>query len=220
MEDRYEHCFHCDYLPGQKSKDAIAFGSQDNDVIVGNPISRPMRVAGRCAYLFNATYKGKPAVLKLSWIRTNRLPEGAVYRALEGHHVPNIPVVYMSGVIIKNFDGYRLEFPVIKYCGVSVVDFIHGFQNNKTTKAKAAPEMTRYIRQVVLTLSATLAANVIHHNVLGGNAYIIDWAFDRDKVIKTEGLRNPFTGTFMYMSACLLLVAKESSTLELPSLVA
>ncbi|KAJ2014470.1 hypothetical protein GGI03_005514 [Coemansia sp. RSA 2337] len=203
---------------------------------MGNPISHPVRIAGRCTHLFNVTYRGKSAILKLSRIRMNRLPEDAVYKVLYNlrarsedrseqvdgnmHGMPNLPEIYLSGVIIKNFDGYRLEFLVMEYCGASIVNHIRSLLSDTTTTSDAAPEAAHYICQVVSTLSAALAANVLHRDVSGGNAYIIDWAFDRDKVVKTEGLRNPFTGTFMHMSARLLLVAKESSILELPSLVA
>ncbi|KAJ2258276.1 hypothetical protein GGI13_000641 [Coemansia sp. RSA 455] len=223
-----------------ESEEADDFGSQVTDVIVGDPISRSVRIVGRCAYLFDATYKGNPAVLKLSWIQTNRLPEGAVYRALEEHQVPNIPKVYLSGIIIKNLDGYRLEFLVLEYCGVSVVDYIRGLLGNKKTKAKAAPEMTRYVRQVVSTLSEALAANVLHRDissgnitVKGGNMYVIDWGcakiikrpddeafakqlaaywtFDWEEVIAAEELMDPFTGTPLYMSTRLLLEAVKRS---------
>ncbi|KAJ2886672.1 hypothetical protein H4R27_000461 [Coemansia aciculifera] len=223
-------------LDGQP-KEATGFGSQDTDVLVGDPISRPVRIAGRCTYLFNATYKGKAAVTKLSWIPTNRMPEGAVYRVLEGHGVPNLPKVHKSGIIIKNFDGYRLEFLVMEYCGISVVDYIRGLLGDTKTTSDAAPQATIYVRQVVSTLTAALAANVLHRDVSGGNiaikagnAYVIDWgyakvlkkpddeafaqqlatywAFDWDEVIPTEGLKDPFTGTPLYMSARLLLGAK------------
>ncbi|KAJ2053425.1 hypothetical protein H4S04_000683 [Coemansia sp. S16] len=218
----------------------ISFGSLDTDVFVGDLISRSVRIAGRCAYLFDATYKGNPAVLKLSWIQTNRLPEGAVYRALEEHQVPNIPKVYLSGVIIKNLDGYRLEFLVLEYCGISIVDHIRGLHSNMKTRAKAALEMAPYIRQVVSTLSAALAANVLHRDISAGNIatkggkmYVIDWGcakiikrpddeafakqlatywtFDWDEVIAAEELMDPFTGTPLYMSTRLLLEAVKRS---------
>ncbi|KAJ2104275.1 hypothetical protein GGI09_000192 [Coemansia sp. S100] len=218
-----------------KSKEADDFGSQVTDVIVGDPISRPVRIVGRCAYLFDATYKGNPAVLKLS--------------ALEEHQVPNIPKVYLSGVINKNFDGYRLEFLVMEYCGASIVDHIRSLLSDTTTTSDAAPEAAHYICQVVSTLSAALAANVLHRDVSGGNiavfdgnAYVIDWgyakalkkpddeafasqlatywAFNWDEVTKTEKLKDPFTGTPFYMSARLLLGAKMRSIYDdLESLV-
>ncbi|KAJ2094351.1 hypothetical protein GGI16_005574 [Coemansia sp. S142-1] len=218
----------------------ISFGSLDTDVFVGGLISRSVRIVGRCAYLFDATYKGNPAVLKLSWIQTNRLPEGAVYRALEEHQVPNIPKVYLSGVIIKNLDGYRLEFLVLEYCGISIVDHIRRLHTNMKTRAKAALEMAPYIRQAVSTLSAALAANVLHRDISAGNIttkggkmYVIDWGcakiikrpddeafakqlatywtFDWEEVIAAEELMDPFTGTPLYMSTRLLLEAVKRS---------
>ncbi|KAJ2058143.1 hypothetical protein GGI17_005223 [Coemansia sp. S146] len=226
-------------LDGQP-KEVTGFGSQDTDVLVGDPISRPVRIVGRCTYLFKATYKGKDAVMKLSWIPTNRMPEGAVYRVLEKHSVPNLPNIYKSGVVVKHFDGYRLEFLVMEYCGVSVVDHIRGLLGNSRTITKAAPQATTYVSQVVSTLSAALAANVLHRDVSGGNiaikggnAYVIDWgyakalkkpdnedfakqltaywAFDWDEVTEIERLKDPFTGTPLYMSARLLLAAVERS---------
>ncbi|KAJ2861456.1 hypothetical protein GGH94_004893 [Coemansia aciculifera] len=95
--------------------------SDSTAVLVEKPISRPVRITGRCSYLFNAEYCGEKAVLKLTWTCTDRLPEGAVYRVLEAHGVSNIPKIYKSGVIIKDFDGYRLEFLVMEHCGAPIV---------------------------------------------------------------------------------------------------
>ncbi|KAJ2059791.1 hypothetical protein GGI17_004198 [Coemansia sp. S146] len=125
----------------------------------------------------------------------------------------------------------------MEYCGVSVVDHIRGLLGDTTTTSDAALEMAHYICQVVSMLSGALSANVLHRDVSpgniaikGGNAYVIDWgyakalkqpddevfakqlatywAFNWSEVTNPERLKDPFTGTPMYMSARLLLGAK------------
>ncbi|KAJ2879209.1 hypothetical protein H4R27_005437 [Coemansia aciculifera] len=60
----------------------------DGVVEVGDFINRTAHITGRCTSLYEATYKGERAILKLSYTRTNRLPEGAVYEVLRNYKRP------------------------------------------------------------------------------------------------------------------------------------
>ncbi|KAJ2894403.1 hypothetical protein IWW38_002593, partial [Coemansia aciculifera] len=138
---------------------------------IGELIDRPLWITGQCSYLLEANYQEKGAVLKLSWSRTNRLPEGAVYRVLEEHGVPNIPKIFASGILIENFDGYRLEFLVMRNCGTPIVKL-----NN------AVDGVGSHIKHVASTLTEALAAGILHRDISAGNitiddgmAYVIDW---------------------------------------------
>ncbi|KAJ2830547.1 hypothetical protein GGI24_001881, partial [Coemansia furcata] len=205
-------------------------------VFVEKPIVRPVQITGRCTYLFNAEYSGEEAVLKLTWTCTDRLPEGAVYRVLEAHGVSNIPKIYMSGVIVKDFDGYRLEFLVMEDCGSPVVEHIQGMVKGTTPVSYVDELVKSIISNVSTTLTEALAANILHRDISSGNiaikgdkAYVIDWgcaktlspptdlnlrteianhwSFNWDKALVAEKHNDSSTGTPMYMSARLLLRA-------------
>ncbi|KAJ2054864.1 hypothetical protein GGI17_006781, partial [Coemansia sp. S146] len=60
----------------------------DGVVEVGKLLNRAAHITGRCTSLYEATHKGKRAILKLSYTRTNRLPEGAVYEVLRNYKRP------------------------------------------------------------------------------------------------------------------------------------
>ncbi|KAJ2744165.1 hypothetical protein GGI20_003203, partial [Coemansia sp. BCRC 34301] len=215
-----------------------ASGDADGIMVIhmGKPIGRPARITGRCAYLFNAQYNGEPAILKLSWTRTDRLPEGAVYSVLEKHGVSNIPKIFASGILIENFDDYRLEFLVMEYCGTSIVDYLQSM-HNPLDDSKVDPQIAQCVKDITATLTDALAAGVLHRDISadniairGGAAYIVDWScakflrpptdaelmaeierrwrFKWAKSPAAARARDPFTGTPMYMSCRLLLGAK------------
>ncbi|KAJ2812666.1 hypothetical protein H4S07_001244 [Coemansia furcata] len=205
-------------------------------VIVEKTIVHSVQITGCCTYLFNAKYKGNKALLKLAWTRTNRQPEGAVYRVLEAHSVLNIPKIYMSGVIVKDFDGYHLEFLVMEHCGSPIVEHIQGMVKGTTPVSYVDELVKRIISNVSTTLTEALAANILHRDISSGNiaikddtVYVIDWgcakilrlptdpnleteivkhwSFNWDKALVAEKHNDSSTGTPMYMSARLLLRA-------------
>ncbi|KAJ2879668.1 hypothetical protein H4R27_005176, partial [Coemansia aciculifera] len=217
--------------------------SDSTAVLVEKPISRPVRITGRCSYLFNAEYCGEKAVLKLTWTRTDRLPEGAVYRVLEAHGVSNIPKIYKSGVIIKDFDGYRLEFLVMEHCGAPIVAQIKNMTKDDWPVFQIDKLVKDSIRNVVETLTEALAVDILHRDISPGNiaikdgtAYVIDWGcakllrppanltlraevakhwlFNWDKVLATEQDKDASTGTSLYMSTRLLLKAQTRSVYD------
>ncbi|KAJ2750469.1 hypothetical protein GGI19_005091 [Coemansia pectinata] len=169
---------------------------ESNVVDVGDLLNRTFQITGRCTYLYEATYKGKRAVLKFSSTRTNRLPEGAVYKVLNNYKVsradggekgvPNLPQVFLSGNLVEDFDSFRLEFLVMEHCGTPIVEHIRGMRESKddSVRSQAAAQATIYVEQVTSTLTMALAAGVLHRDILPGNiaikdrkAFVIDWGY-------------------------------------------
>ncbi|KAJ2251520.1 hypothetical protein GGI13_003802 [Coemansia sp. RSA 455] len=214
--------------------------SDDTVVFVKELIKRPVQITGRCSYLFNAKYGDEEVVLKLAWTCTNQLPEGAIYRVLEARGVPNIPKIYKSGVIIKDFDGYRLEVLVMEHCGTPIVEHILRMPKDPLSISRVDRLVKDSIRGVLETLTEALAADILHRDISPGNiaikdgaAYVIDWgcakfllppadldlraeiakhwSFNWDKVLATENGKDSSTGTPLYMSTRLLLKARTRS---------
>ncbi|KAJ2257269.1 hypothetical protein GGI13_000945, partial [Coemansia sp. RSA 455] len=98
-------------------------------------------ITGRSTYLFRARYEGKDVVFKLTWLRTNRLPEGAVYKVLVDGNVPNLPTIFASGILVRDFCGHRLEYLVVEYCGESIVDHVRSMRKNGALAASVAKKV-------------------------------------------------------------------------------
>ncbi|KAJ2743170.1 hypothetical protein GGI20_003953 [Coemansia sp. BCRC 34301] len=221
-------------------KFGFLFGSTKTNIIVRKPISRPVRITGRCTYLFNAEYNRKEAILKFSWMPTNRLPEGAVYEAFVRGGVSNMPQIYASGILIRGLFSYRLEFLVMEHCGTPIVEYIQSKPRDYTRYPQVTAEAALYVEQVARTLTEALENGILHRDISAGNiaikdgkAYVIDWGFAKllqrpgdneyatdiatrwsfnwDTVIKIESAKDPITGTLLYMSCRLLLEAKKRS---------
>ncbi|KAJ2811331.1 hypothetical protein FBU31_007802, partial [Coemansia sp. 'formosensis'] len=203
-------------------------GSDSTTVIVEEPISRPVRITGRCSYLFNAKYDSKKAVLKPAWNCTDRLTEGAVYQVLEAHGISNIPKIYKSGLFVRDFDDYRLELLVMEHCGSPIVSHIQNMPKDPLSIPRVDMLVKNSINNVVTTLTEALAANIFHCDISSGNiaikngtAYVIDWgcatllhpptdldlrkgiakhwSFDWDEALATEKHKDSSTGTPLYM---------------------
>ncbi|KAJ2463652.1 hypothetical protein GGI02_005191, partial [Coemansia sp. RSA 2322] len=138
----------------------------------------------------------------MSWTRVSRLPEGAVYEVLNARKptdtggeagIQGIPTVFASGIIVDDFDGYRLEFLVIEHCGDSILDHFVSLRN-KSQYVGAAEQAENYIMQATSTPAQALKANVLHRDISTGNITIL----------ATEQAHDPFTGTPMYMSIQML----------------
>ncbi|KAJ2746892.1 hypothetical protein GGI20_000971 [Coemansia sp. BCRC 34301] len=233
-------CLRADTSINPATLTRVAGNQAETDIIVRELISRPVRITGRCTYLFNAKYNGEEAILKFSWTPTNRLPEGAIYQVLEKHGISNIPEILASGILIRDLFGYRLEFLVMEHCGTSIVSHFQNRAKSSELVSDLATEAAHYVEQVTQTLTEALEIGILHRDISAGNiaikgskAYVIDWGyakfirqpggdefaadiatrwdFDWVKVLKTESAKDPFTGTPLYMSCRLLLEAKKRS---------
>ncbi|KAJ2062853.1 hypothetical protein GGI17_002138 [Coemansia sp. S146] len=210
-------------------------------------IDKKVNIIGRCTFLFTATHTNTAVVFKMMWIRTNHLPEGAVYKILMDNGVPNILTIYDSGVLVADIGGYCLEYLVMEHCGTPIVEHILQMRTNNTP----APEVAKFARDCVSTVTKTLAAalraKVLHRDISPGNIavkgnriFVIDWGcakfvdpptpeqaaditlrwgFDCSDVVNQGGEKDPFTGTPPYMSIQMLLkVARRGIFNDIESL--
>ncbi|KAJ2120871.1 hypothetical protein IW147_004732 [Coemansia sp. RSA 720] len=211
----------------QDSKVELAIFGNALDVKLGDRIARDVPLIRRAAYLTKATYHDKPVVLKYSWTPVDRLPEGAVYRVLELHKVSCLPKIYSSGILVKNFFGYRLEYLLMDDCGESVES--HFF---RTPEALASPNqinsvcvaIANVINRTVSCLVEAAKAGVLHRDISAGNITICngqvrltqpdapeilkiadDWGFNLGNVTKNEIIHDGMTGTPLFMSIQVLL---------------
>ncbi|KAJ1856386.1 hypothetical protein LPJ76_002548 [Coemansia sp. RSA 638] len=219
----------------QDSRVELARFGNTLDVKLGTRIARDVPLIRRTAYLIKATYCNKPAVLKYLWTPVDRLPEGAVYSVLELHEVSCLPKIYSSGILVKNFFGYRLEYLLMDDCGESVES--HFFrtpgplasldQINSTCVAIAD-----VINRTVSCLVEAAKAGVLHRDISTGNITICngqvrvidwgyakltqpdapeikdiadEWGFNLGDVMKNEIIHDGMTGTPIFMSIRVLL---------------
>ncbi|KAJ1991540.1 hypothetical protein GGI04_005963, partial [Coemansia thaxteri] len=104
---------------------AISLGDSTSDSVrLDGYIQRTTYPRGRLAYVFTTSYKGEPAILKLSWTPMDRMPEGAVYDLLLKAGVEGIPRVYDSGLLKQDFFGLRLEYLILEHCGLSIAEHL------------------------------------------------------------------------------------------------
>ncbi|KAJ1886031.1 hypothetical protein LPJ66_009832, partial [Kickxella alabastrina] len=146
-------------------------------------IVRYSYMVGRHVHLLKGTYKGRDAVLKLSWTPVNCLPEGAAYAILNKRSVECIPEIFSSGLLISNLNGYRLEFVLMEYCGQPMAEYLKVKTDNQ--KAQLVPG---FVKQLTLCLAQANDTGVLHRDISAGNVcvkndkvYVIDWG--RAKVI-------------------------------------
>ncbi|KAJ2497697.1 hypothetical protein GGH96_004880 [Coemansia sp. RSA 1972] len=214
------------------------------DVELGNRIAKDIPLMRRAVYLFRATYKNKPAVLKYSWTPVDRLPEGAVYRVLVLRDISRIPEIYSSGILVKNFFGYRLEYLLMEDCGETIESRfkkISGPLASLNDVSDAYADITNVIYQTVSCLAEAAKFDVFHRDISAGNITIhkgqvrvIDWGyakllntntpeikdianewgFNLGDVTKNEAIHDGMTGTPLFMSIRVLLGRSRRGMLD------
>ncbi|KAJ1896509.1 hypothetical protein LPJ66_003942 [Kickxella alabastrina] len=145
---------------------------------VEKPIACHSYMVGRHAHLLKGTYKGRDAVLKLSWTPVNRLPEGAAYAILNKRPVECIPEIFSKGLLISDLNGYRLEFVLMENCGQSMAEYLKGKTDYQ--KDELVPG---FVKQLTLCLAQANDIGVLHRDISAGNVcvkkngrvYVIDW---------------------------------------------
>ncbi|KAJ2752065.1 hypothetical protein GGI19_004069 [Coemansia pectinata] len=145
-------------------------------------IGKKVNIIGRCTFLFTATYNNMAVVFRMTWIRTNRLPEGAIYKILMDNGVPNIPTIYDSGVVVTDIGDYRLEYLIMEHCGTPIVEHILQMRTNNKPASKVAKFARDCVSTVTKMLAAALCAKVLHRDVSPGNIavkgnriFVINW---------------------------------------------
>ncbi|KAJ2160770.1 hypothetical protein GGF46_002016, partial [Coemansia sp. RSA 552] len=203
----------------------------DGTVSLRERIEREIPLIQRAAHLYMVDYKGKQAVLKLSWTPVSCMPECAIYDVLKRSGIERIPQILRKGIIIKDFWGYRLEFLLIENCGESI---------DNVFRSRRFINPGKLISEVVSEVTACLfhaeKAGVLHRDIAAGNITIdedgkvavIDWdsakllpscpfrgdveqkwGLDVDSILKNEARHNHLTGTPRFMPIRALLGHKE-----------
>ncbi|KAJ1718710.1 hypothetical protein LPJ53_006360 [Coemansia erecta] len=148
-------------------------GSADRDdsnlVAVGGCLQGPQSILAPKRHVFQARFKGRDAVLKISWKSAHAVPEGAVLDVLQsGDGTPGVPKVYASGILCRGLLGHRLEFILVEDCGPSVAELVH-HRHPLGSASRASEAPYRVVESVVRSAPALLAgaasAGVLHCNV-------------------------------------------------------
>ncbi|KAJ2470100.1 hypothetical protein EV174_006160, partial [Coemansia sp. RSA 2320] len=163
-------------------------------------IPRDIPIVGRCTYIFEAKYKGKAAIFKMTWIRADRLAEGAVYDVLGERAIPGVPKVYQSGILVKDLNGYRLEFVLMEHCGTPILGHFAAISSNYSLASTIGERLTGFVKQVASTLVEAHAAGVLHRDISAGNiairggqAFVIDWGCAKIVREPAESLKKSIT---------------------------
>ncbi|KAJ2569321.1 hypothetical protein IW140_003166 [Coemansia sp. RSA 1813] len=200
-------------------------------------ISRPVRIIRRSSYMYRVTFEGKEAVLKLTWVPVSRFPEGAAYQLLEECCKDLIPEVYASGVIEHDRFGYRLEFLVIEYCGITIDAFAQKHKSDRYKQETLEWAVCDAVKRSSECIAKAYSAGVLHWDISAGNiaikagkAKVIDWGyaklrddiaikgielvekkwhFSGAEVAEEEARHDSITGTSLFMSIQVLLGASS-----------
>ncbi|KAJ2719023.1 hypothetical protein GGI07_005460 [Coemansia sp. Benny D115] len=173
-------------------------------VAIMERIERTVPLLRRAAYIYKVEWNDMKAVLKLSWTPHDRQPEGAIYDILKRNNVSGIPEIYDSGILIKNFFGYRLEYILMEDCGATVNTWRndHFWCSLHSNCNIATPEdlVSRVVSKVISCLSQARSAGVLHRDISTGNiavnskgdVFVIDWGYakpigdDMDSSVRDE----------------------------------
>ncbi|KAJ1856925.1 hypothetical protein LPJ76_002119 [Coemansia sp. RSA 638] len=205
-------------------------------------IDRPVKIFRRTSYMYRSIFAGRSAILKLTWTPTYCYPEGAGYRMISEACNGYIPVVYLSGVLVKNAFGYRLEFLVLEDCGVSIDIYAMQCREANTKAEQFSATLAKSIKHVSECLAKAYAAGVLHRDISAGNiaikdgqARLIDWgysrarsdidipnldeierlfAFDNKTASKEERRHDSLTGTNLFMSVQMLMGSTERTLMH------
>ncbi|KAJ2233049.1 hypothetical protein IWW45_004504 [Coemansia sp. RSA 485] len=168
-------------------------------VKIGDKFDRDIRVLGCLCHVYRTTYGDKRAVLKLAWMKPDRYPEGALYEVLQQSGMNGIPTVYSSGILCKDFFGYRLEFLLIEDCGETLCDIFKQFVGKKTTTEKIYRVVPLVIKNVMCNLLRAYSAGVMHRDISSGNisireydVFIIDWGCSKLVTNDSDDLKDRF----------------------------
>ncbi|PIA15458.1 hypothetical protein COEREDRAFT_9390 [Coemansia reversa NRRL 1564] len=225
-EPTYVKFSHAPEFTGSSQSSALACAAVVSEEVDGaikfdefNRIERPVNPRSRLVHIYRVLYQGKAAILKLSWIPTNRLPESAVYDTLQRSGVENTPEVFDIGILITDVFGYRVEYLIIRSCGISLVDYL---KSQKISQSGQYDTIEQLTRQIISCLLQAWRVGILHRDISSGNvvvhngrATVIDWGyaklidcdacdidslaakwmFDKNEVMSNEDAHNSITGT-------------------------
>ncbi|KAJ2037500.1 hypothetical protein IW146_000555 [Coemansia sp. RSA 922] len=174
---------------------AVSTRRDPSAVKLGKHMKRAVHPRHRLAHIYEAEYGGKSVFLKLSWVPVDVVPEGAVYELLEQAGVDNIPKVFLSGVLVKNMFGYRLEFLVLEHCGSSIEEYLLPIIGESRCADPTLDKVRVVINGTLRCLAQAYALSAILHRDISmgnvrvnrsGQVKVIDWGYG--KLLPVDGL--------------------------------
>ncbi|KAJ2862852.1 hypothetical protein GGH94_004007 [Coemansia aciculifera] len=162
---------------------SVAVGrGNDSAVDFQQRIPLPVSLFDFQSYIFRMHYHGQPAMLKLVWSPTCRLPEAVMYDWLLNNGCNAVPKVYESLVIADDVFGYRLEVLLIEDCGMPLLEYFKAAHGNVSDTSRRDADAEGIFKQLASCLAVAHSAGVIHCDVSaehiavrGGHAFIFDW---------------------------------------------
>ncbi|KAJ2728246.1 hypothetical protein H4S00_001081 [Coemansia sp. D1744] len=213
--------------------------SGDNVIRLVERIDRPVKIFGRASYMYKSKFGGCSAILKLTWTPTLCYPEGAGYSIIGEACLGYIPAVLLSGVLVKDLFGYRMEFLVLEDCGIQIDTYAMWCRNRITRAEQFSATLAKSIKTISGCLAKAYIAGVLHRDISAGNITInngqvrlIDWgysrarsdinipnldeierlfAFDNNASIMEEYQSDSWTGTRLFKSVQMLMGCTERS---------
>ncbi|PIA12462.1 hypothetical protein COEREDRAFT_12822 [Coemansia reversa NRRL 1564] len=208
--------------------------SDHNFISFEDRIQKTVHIFGRLAYLYRSSYHGKSVVAKISWSPVDRLPECAMYEALQAAGIPGVPNVIDHGFIRDNLFGYRVELLLLEDCGVPIDTYFAKPKRSANSRSEHEQELAEYTKQVATTLVHAYDNGILHRDISYGNitiknkrAYVIDWGYAKflpwactdvlaqrwgfagANVAQKENEHDSLTGTPLFMSVQILLGATQ-----------
>ncbi|KAJ2688496.1 hypothetical protein IWW39_002188 [Coemansia spiralis] len=145
-------------------------------------IPLPVSLLDFQSYLFKTQYHGQPAMLKLVWTPTYRLPEVSMYDWLLSNGCNAVPKVLESSIVASDVFGYRLEYIVMEDCGVPLLEYFRTVCGSSGDISKRDADAEDIFKQLASSLAVAESLGVAHCDistenitVRDGTAFIIDW---------------------------------------------
>ncbi|KAJ2412570.1 hypothetical protein GGI10_003602 [Coemansia sp. RSA 2530] len=179
-------------IPGTGLTFSRVYGTANPSVVMGRGDGSALELLRRIplpaslldfqSYLFKTQYRGQPAMLKLVWTPTYRLPEVSMYDWLLSNGCNAVPKVLESSIVASDVFGYRLEYIVMEDCGVPLLEYFRAACGSSGDISKRDADAEDIFKQLASSLAVAESLGVAHCDISAeniavrdGTAFIIDW---------------------------------------------
>ncbi|KAJ2629314.1 hypothetical protein GGF44_004297, partial [Coemansia sp. RSA 1694] len=169
-------------LPGSPIAAVAAIRGDASVLEFVHGIALPVSLFDFQSHIFKTHYHGQPAMLKLVWTPTFRLPEAAMYDWLLSNRCSAVPEVYESSIIASDVFGYRLEYLMMEDCGVPLLEHFTTAYGRDSDTSRRDADAERIFKQLASCLAIAHSAGVVHYDISAenitvrdGTAFIFDW---------------------------------------------
>ncbi|KAJ1865202.1 hypothetical protein LPJ73_000075 [Coemansia sp. RSA 2703] len=175
-------------------------------ISIEKTIDKPVQIFGRLGYVFRVKYGNRRAILKLMWTPADGVSESFTYDVLRYAGVKHIPEVFSSGILVKDFCGYRFEYILLEDCGDNLMTLAKEY-SNKMHRRTFHSIIANSIRCTLETICQAQKYGIFHCDISTGNITVkngqmcvIDWGYakltnsnskfvdeNRDKLVENWG---------------------------------